>query len=45
MAIKLYTKQYAGMLPELFAKKSAFFESVRRNCPNFARGQKQMRIS
>lgn len=27
MAIKLYTKQYAGMLPELFAKKSAFLRA------------------
>jgi hypothetical protein len=27
MTIKLYTKQYAGMLPELFAKKSAFLRS------------------
>ena len=27
MAIKLYTKQYAGMLPELFARKSAFLRA------------------
>lgn len=27
MAIKLYTKQYAGMLPELFAKKSEFLRA------------------
>ena len=27
MTIKLYTNQYAGMLPELFAKKSAFLRS------------------
>lgn len=27
MAIKLYTKQYAGMLPELFVKKSAFLRA------------------
>lgn len=27
MAIKYFTKQYAGMLPELFAKKSAFLRA------------------
>ncbi|WP_282671723.1 capsid protein [Lactococcus lactis] len=27
MAIKYFTKQYAGMLPDLFAKKSAFLRS------------------
>ena len=27
MAIKYFTKQYAGMLPDLFAKKSAFLRA------------------
>ena len=27
MAIKYFTKQYAGMLPDIFAKKSAFLRA------------------